>query len=132
MKPIKKKPRKQLEKFSTIFTQIGLVLALFVVYAFMELETEEKKLSVDKNYTSKVVVLEPDEDFIFTKETPKEPKVDEKKPTKFYENEKVKTADNTIDDTPFLKEPNIEKPVFHLDSVVEFKEEPKIIEDVSY
>jgi len=45
MKNVKKLPTKQLEKFSTIFTQLGLVLVLFIVYLAIEHETEEKKLS---------------------------------------------------------------------------------------
>ena len=42
MKMPKKHPRKQLEKFSTIFTQLGLVLVLFLVYIIVEHETEKK------------------------------------------------------------------------------------------
>ena len=41
MKSQKKHPRKQLEKFSTIFTQLGLVLTLFVVFITLEYETEK-------------------------------------------------------------------------------------------
>lgn len=44
MQPLKKNPKKQLEKFSTIFMQIGLVLTLFIVHLFIELETEESKI----------------------------------------------------------------------------------------
>ncbi|CAL2082047.1 energy transducer TonB [Tenacibaculum sp. 190524A02b] len=40
MKMLKKNPRKQLEKFSTVFTQLGLVLVLFVVYVTLEYESE--------------------------------------------------------------------------------------------
>ena len=40
----KKLPRKQLDKFSNIFTQLGLVLVLFVVYVTLEHTTEEKKV----------------------------------------------------------------------------------------
>jgi protein TonB len=42
MKAEKKNPRKQLEKFSSIFTQLGLVLTLFVVFISLEHETEKK------------------------------------------------------------------------------------------
>ena len=40
MKELKKSPRLQLEKFSTIFTQLGLVLVLFIVFISLEYETE--------------------------------------------------------------------------------------------
>jgi len=39
MKTTKKNARKQLEKFSTIFTQLGLVLTLFIVFLALEYET---------------------------------------------------------------------------------------------
>lgn len=41
MKAQKKNPRKQLEKFSSIFTQLGLVLVLFIVFVSLEHETEK-------------------------------------------------------------------------------------------
>lgn len=42
MKKLKKHPRKQLEKFSNIFTQLGLVLVLFIVFVTLEHQTEKK------------------------------------------------------------------------------------------
>lgn len=44
MKQVKKVPRKQLEKFSTIFSQLGLVLALFIVFVSLEYQTEQKEV----------------------------------------------------------------------------------------
>jgi len=41
MKLQKKNPRKQLEQFSSIFTQLGLVLVLFIVFVSFEHETEK-------------------------------------------------------------------------------------------
>lgn len=43
MKMPKKMPRKQLEKFSTIFMQLGLVLTLSIVYFVLEYETKENE-----------------------------------------------------------------------------------------
>ena len=43
MIPYKKNPRKQLEKFSKIFLQIGLVLTLFVIHVIIEQVVSEKK-----------------------------------------------------------------------------------------
>ena len=42
MKQVKKMPRQQLEKFSAIFMQLGLVLVLFVVFISLEHQTESK------------------------------------------------------------------------------------------
>jgi protein TonB len=44
VKNLKKLPTKQLGKFSNIFTQLGLVLVLFVVYLLLEHKTEQKKV----------------------------------------------------------------------------------------
>ncbi|WP_435261172.1 energy transducer TonB [Tenacibaculum sp. nBUS_03] len=43
MKMPKKMPRKQLEKFSTIFMQLGLVLTLSIVYFVLEYETKQNE-----------------------------------------------------------------------------------------
>lgn len=54
MKTPKKNPRKQLEKFSTIFTQLGLVLTLFVVFISLEYETEKELSMVYEPFTELV------------------------------------------------------------------------------
>jgi protein TonB len=41
MRNLKKDPTKQLEKFSTIFMQIGFVLVLFIVYLLLEYESKQ-------------------------------------------------------------------------------------------
>lgn len=46
----KKNPRKQLEKFSTIFTQLGLVLTLFIVFVALEHETKKDLVIVAPPY----------------------------------------------------------------------------------
>lgn len=50
METQKKKPRKQLEKFSAIFMQLGLVLTLFVVFITLEYETEKDMAVVSEPY----------------------------------------------------------------------------------
>ncbi|CAL2103968.1 Protein TonB [Tenacibaculum sp. 190130A14a] len=49
MKMPKKYPKKQLEKFSAIFMQLGLVLVLFVVYLALEHETSVSQSTVAMN-----------------------------------------------------------------------------------
>jgi len=134
MNSLKKKPRKQLEKFSTIFMQIGLVLTLFVVYAFMEHETEEKQVKSSDMLVSKTVTLNPDEVPIFTKEVKQEPKIKTDVPKKLILDEPIEKVDNTKDETPIItKEDDKEVPVFDLDSVT-IVDEPKdpIVENVPY
>lgn len=43
MKKVTKYPKNQIEKFSTVFTHLGLVVVLFVVYLVLEHETPQKK-----------------------------------------------------------------------------------------
>ncbi|QMU63307.1 MAG: energy transducer TonB [Flavobacteriaceae bacterium] len=45
MQPFKKHPKKQLEKFSTIFMQLALVFVLFTTYVIIE-HTSEQKLAL--------------------------------------------------------------------------------------
>ncbi|WBX71023.1 energy transducer TonB [Tenacibaculum retecalamus] len=54
MKAQKKNPRKQLEKFSSIFTQLGLVLTLFIVFVSLEHETEKKIGDISIPYNNSV------------------------------------------------------------------------------
>ncbi|MFY0602562.1 MAG: energy transducer TonB [Flavobacteriaceae bacterium] len=98
MQPFKKNPNKQLEKFSTIFMQIGLVLVLFIVYLFIELETEEKSVM----YQPPVVSFEPDYVFSDIQPVVKEKKIQRKKEIKVQKKappkilDKVVKGDNTI------------------------------------
>lgn len=61
MKKLKKNPKLQLEKFSTIFTQLGLVLVLFIVFLALEHETkvtESEPIVYSSN--EKILDFEPD------------------------------------------------------------------------
>ncbi|CAL2089670.1 energy transducer TonB [Tenacibaculum sp. 190524A05c] len=57
MKKLKKHPRKQLEKFSNIFMQLGLVLVLFVVFVTLEHQTEKGKQTAVFNHDDSREVL---------------------------------------------------------------------------
>ncbi len=65
MKSLKKSPRKQLEKFSTIFTQLGLVVVLFVVYVTLEYQTEQKSVASKLEKDFQFVVLQPEQEIIY-------------------------------------------------------------------
>jgi len=130
MKQLKKVPAKQLEKFSNVFTQLGLVLVLFVVYITLEYETEEKKIAVvDFDATERVYV--PDEQqIVFTKE-PKivKPKIELPKPQVFIV-DVVQKGDNKVEETLF--EESIKTPVITLDpNTLITSEEPVILDDDS-
>lgn len=123
MKNLKKLPTKQLEKFSNIFMQLGLVLVLFTVYVILEYETEEKKTTTVAFDSSKIVVIKPDEAFEFTKEPKKVPKSELPKNNKFIQDEPLEKVDNDKKETIIVKEPEDLKE-FDLDKVV-VVDEPK-------
>lgn len=81
MRKLKKSPRKQLEKYSTIFTQLGLVLVLFIVFVVLEYKTEKpidtSEIINDDN--SNVFMIPDHKVVIYKKDAPKpkpEPKVE--------------------------------------------------------
>ncbi len=73
MKKTKKYPKVNLENYSKLFMQLGLVLALFVVYVAIEQKTPDKKYATLIN-TAIDIGLE--EDTVITRrEEPKAPKI---------------------------------------------------------
>jgi protein TonB len=125
MKNVKKSPTKQLEKFSTIFTQLGLVLVLFIVYVTLEHETAKKNLAIVDFNPPNAILISPDEDIVFVREPKAEPKI-EKASTVFIADEPIKKVDNTIVET-VLAEPTEDILELDLDALVtvdEPKEEP--------
>ena len=77
----KKNPKKQIEKFSTLFMQLGLVLVLLVVYMLLESRTEEKILTPPKKEPVVSVSLITDYQ-VYQKEVKKVKKAVKKKPVK--------------------------------------------------
>lgn len=128
MKTIKKDARKQLEKFSTIFTQLGLVLALFIVFIALEHKTKKEiavikpseNQSYEPVYTFKQpVVLKKVKQ---TDETPK-------KRTVIKQIEKPQIVDNNTEITTVIKMP-VEEPTININSINQEKEDEDInIED---
>ena len=96
MKNLKKLPTKQLEKFSTIFTQLGLVLVLFIVYVTLEHETEQSRFIVENSYEPKVVFIPQEQNVIISREPKIEPIVAPPKNTVFLIDEPIEKGDNDI------------------------------------
>ena len=131
MKNVKKLPTKQLEKFSTLFTQLGLVLVLCIVYLAIEHKTEEKKLADVVMTTSKKVFIDPDQDIVFVKEITKpKPKLIA---TQLLLDEPLKKGEQENLETLVIDKEPIEQQVdLNPDEIIEIVEPPKIIEDVPY
>jgi protein TonB len=131
MKNTKKTPRKQLEKFSNLFMQLGIVLVLFIVFIALEHQTEQKTIAILKPDKSTIVYIEPDRDILFTKEPKVVPQVKVVKAIPFIVDEVVK-GENTIIET-FIDDTPVEVPVLvDLDDVVEVNIKEKLVEDVDF
>lgn len=121
MKTTKKNARKQLEKFSTIFTQLGLVLTLFIVFLALEYETE-KDVAVLKPSNSEL--YEP----IYTFKQPvvlkrvEEVTEKPKKKTVVKEILKPKIVDNNTEITTIIEMP-VDEPIIDVTAISQAKEE---------
>jgi len=99
MKNLKKLPTKQLEKFSTIFTQLGLVLVLFIVYLTLEYKTEIKSVAVLEPEPTDVVSVAFDEPFEFVREPKPKQQVQTPPSTLFIPDEEIEKVDNNVTET---------------------------------
>lgn len=131
MKNTKKIPTKQLEKFSNLFMQLGIVLVLFIVFISLEHQTEQKTIAVFKLDKRQTIYVEPDTDVVFTKEQKVVPKIEVVKVQPLIIDKIVKGDDKVIetiiDDTP------VETPVLvDIDKVVEVKIKEDFLEDVDF
>ncbi len=131
MKNLKKLPTKQLEKFSTIFTQLGLVLVLFIVYLTLEHKTEQKQLAVVNFDAPKKVFIEPDQDIVFTREPKAKPKLKTPKQV-FIPDSPIEKGDNNVVETITFEDPTKDEVQLNADDIIEIIDSPKIIEDVPY
>lgn len=132
MKTFKKNPRKQLEKFSTIFTQLGLVLTLFIVFVSLEHETEKDLAFAYKPFDATEVVFTFEKEVIVEKKkkakitSPKKKSVVKEiiTPKVIPNNKVIETVLNIpINDTPDIvvtptkKVPKAEKPTVETMSI---------------
>lgn len=119
MNNLKKDPTKQLEKFSTVFMQLGLVLVLFVVYTLFEYETEQNQYVMNEPYEIETVYFPEDiQNIIVQKEVVVKPIEKVVAPT-FIDLDNLKKGDNDVVATLFPEEPLEEDPqLFDIDAVV--------------
>ncbi|TXD51373.1 MULTISPECIES: energy transducer TonB [unclassified Polaribacter] len=120
MKNVKKLPSKQLEKFSTIFTQLGLVLVLFIVYVTLEHKTLEKSLAIVDFNPPRAITISPDQEIVFVRE-PKA-KVITPKTVFFIPDAPIEKGDNDIVETIIPDEPTEDVVQLDIDSVVVIEE----------
>ncbi len=121
MKELKKSPRQQLEKFSTIFMQLGLVLVLFVVFISLEHETEQTAVVIEKpyNFPDTPYTMTP-VDFVIEKPVPKLdplPKQEQRVVTIIENPEVVDNKPDTVETVIDTKQ--VEKPLIDANKIIE-------------
>tara|TARA_B110000908_G_scaffold64499_1_gene78432 strand:- start:5651 stop:6397 length:747 start_codon:yes stop_codon:yes gene_type:complete len=118
MKNLKKDPTKQLEKFSTVFMQLGLVLVLFVVYTLLEYESEQVQYAInDPGEVELVYIPEDIQNVIFQKEVKVTPKIKLVTP-KLIDLIDLTKGEDTVEETPFPDELIDDEPtVLDIDNV---------------
>lgn len=135
MKNLKKLPTKQLEKFSTVFMQLGLVLTLFVVYVVLEHQTLEKQPFAERYVPEdNTIMIDFDRPIVYKREVIKKttPKlttttiIDEITPVK----EHNPTVIEAVLDLP--DENNNNSQSFNPDNIVEIPVDVPVDEDVPF
>lgn len=125
---IKKNPKSNLENFSKIFMQIGLVLALFVTYQAIEQKT------YDKVYGDLEVVTmnaEMEEEIPITMQQPEPPKP-KTPPPPTPEKIEVVEDDKEIEETVIESTETDETEAVEVEEIEEVEEVEEVIEDVSF
>lgn len=124
---VKKNPKSNLENFSKIFMQIGLVLALFVTYAAIEQKT------YDKTYGDLGTVnmnAEMEEEIPITERV--EPEKPKTPPPPTPEKIEVVEDEKEIEETVIESTETDETEAVVVEEIEEMEEEEEVIEDVSF
>lgn len=129
---IKKKPEAQLENYSVLFLQLGLVLSLFCVYVVLEHKTYEKTIA---DFDTVVLTETEDEVLVITHRTP--PPVAPPPPppptTEIVEIvEDTKEIEETIIESTETDEEEAVEATIDLDDIHEAVEGEEFVEDVPF
>jgi len=124
---IKKNPKSNLENFSKIFMQIGLVLALFVTYAAIEQKTYDKEYG-DLGVVNMNAELE-EEIPITERVEPEKPKTP---PPPTPEKIEVVEDEKEIEETVIESTETDETEAVVVEEIEEIEEVEEVVEDVSF
>ena len=124
---IKKNPKSNLENYSKIFMQIGLVLALFVTYAAIEQKTYDRNIG---DLGSANMTAEMEEETVITIKPeitpPKSPPPPTPEKIEIVEDEKE------VEETVIESTETDETEAVEVEEIVEIEEVEEVIEDVSF
>ena len=124
---IKKNPKSNLENYSKLFIQLGLVLALFVVYVSMENKTYDREIG---SFGDATMHDEMEEETVITKriETPP-PAV---KPPPAPEKIEIVEDEKEVEETVIETTETDETEAVEVEDIVEVEEEEEVLEDVPF
>lgn len=128
---IKKNPKQQLENYSKIFMQIGLVLALFITYALIEHKTYEKNDLQSLGQANMIDDMKEDIPIIEIQEIKTPPK---NTPPPIVEQIKVVEDEKEIEETVIesTETDETEGVVVNTDDIVEIEEAEEVEEDIPF
>jgi len=131
MKELKKSPRQQLEKFSTIFMQLGLVLVMFIVFISLEYETEQTAVLVNPEHNQVTEFIDFETPPIYQREVIVKEVIPEVK----VKMTKLINKPEIVDNIEELKKPEIIEPTdktvsIDFDKKIEELEEEDIIDEI--
>lgn len=124
---IKKNPKSNLENYSKIFMQIGLVLALFVTYAAIEKKTYDKSIG-DLGVVNMNAEME--EDIPITERV--EPVKPKTPPPPTPEKIEVVEDEKEVEETVIESTETDETEAVEVEEIVEIAEEEEVVEDVNF
>jgi protein TonB len=124
---IKKSPKSNLENFSKLFMQIGLVLALFVTYVSIEQKTYDKTYG---DLGSAVMNADMDEDIPITERV--EPVKPKTPPPPAPEKIEIVEDEEEVVETVIESTETDESEAVEVEEIIEIAEEEEFTEDVSF
>jgi len=124
---IKKNPKSNLENYSKLFIQLGLVLALFVVYVSMENKTYDKPVGSlgDVNMQNEL-----EEDIPITERI--EPEIPKSPPPPAPEKIEIVEDEKEVEETVIESTETDETEAVLVEDIVEAEVEEEILEDVPF
>jgi protein TonB len=124
---IKKNPKSNLENYSKIFIQLGLVLALFVTYVAMENKTYDK---VDKAFGDATMQDDMEEDIPITERI--EPEIPKSPPPPAPDVLEVVEDEKEVEETVIESTETDETEAVIVEEIEEVEEDEGIVEDVPF
>ncbi|MFD0993897.1 energy transducer TonB [Tenacibaculum geojense] len=125
---IKKNPKSNLENYSKLFVQLGLVLALFVTYVAIENKTYDKEYG---QLDAANMASEVEEETIVLQNTPPPPPP-QTPPPPAPEKIEVVEDEEEIEETVIESTETDESEAVEVDEIVEIEEEEEVVEDVPF